>query len=215
MLITILVYESKQGDYKLHQSMERLAMLNLELELRVKERTKDLEKAKSMADKLARTDFLTNLNNRMAFSECAKVIDNNSRRFNHPYVIAMIDIDHFKKINDTWGHDVGDKAIKAVADVITKISRKVDIIGRIGGEEFAIIMPETTLNTSQKLLERIRENIENEHITISGNTVRLTISIGMDEFDGDVSFEKIMSNADEALYEAKNNGRNNIKIYGS
>jgi len=174
----------------------------------------EAEKAKHAAERQARTDVLTGLNNRLAFFEYAKVIDGQARRYDHPYVFAMIDIDHFKSINDTWGHKAGDTALETVSSVISKTLRETDILGRIGGEEFAVMLPETVIQDGELLAERVRLAIEETAIQTLKGEIKLTVSIGIAELDEpDEPLEKVVANADTALYQAKNGGRNKVECY--
>jgi diguanylate cyclase (GGDEF)-like protein len=191
-----------------------LANLNKDLENQVRIRTLELQDATKTAEQQARTDVLTGLNNRRAFFEYADVLDAQSRRYNHTYVIAMIDIDHFKLVNDTWGHECGDITLVEMATSLEQALRETDIIGRIGGEEFAIIMPETTLEEAALLAERLRELIEGLVIKTAKGEIKVTASIGIAAFE-DPSFtvEKVIGNSDTALYRAKNAGRNRVELH--
>ncbi len=128
----------------------------------------------------------------------------------------MLDIDHFKRINDTYGHSVGDSALKHFADVCSNSLRTTDTIGRIGGEEFVIIMPDTLMDDGYEVAERIRSNVEEsmfykDDLSLS---FALTVSIGLYGFTKeDHSFERALSKADRALYEAKGAGRNHVVIF--
>lgn len=195
-------------------SQKELAHLNRDLENQVFARTLELEAAKLKAERQARTDVLTGLNNRRAFFEYAEAIDAQSRRYNHAYVLAIIDIDHFKLVNDTWGHEAGDDALKIVAKIISRALRETDIIGRIGGEEFAIILPETTPEKGMALVERLREAIEEAVIQSPKGDIRVTISIGVAALgDLNCALEKIVTDADAALYQAKREGRNRTVVH--
>lgn len=199
---------------KSKQSEKDLSDLNRDLESQVLERTQELHEAIKYAEHQARTDALTGLNNRRAFLEYAEVIDVQARRYEHSYAIAMIDIDHFKAVNDTWGHDTGDVALKSVGQIITATLRETDIIGRIGGEEFAVIMPETKATAATTLVERLRMAIEQASILTPKGKINLTASIGVALFkDHNAPLAKVISNADAALYVAKNEGRNKIKLH--
>jgi len=195
-------------------SQEKLAYLNRDLENQVFARTLELEAAKLNAERQARTDVLTGLNNRRAFFEYAEAIDAQSRRYNHAYVLAIIDIDHFKAVNDTWGHEAGDEVLKIVANIFSSALRETDIIGRIGGEEFAVILPETTVAAGVPLVERLREMIEEAVIQTPIGDVRVTISVGVSALgDLNCALEKIVTDADAALYQAKHEGRNRTVVH--
>lgn len=174
----------------------------------------ELEKSKKAAEQMARRDFLTGLNNRLAFSEQAKAIHAQSLRFDRTYSFMMIDLDYFKQVNDTQGHDTGDEALTVVAQVLSRHSREVDVKGRIGGEEFALVLPETTLEAAAVLANRIRAAIASEPVQTADQVIYITASIGVAESNSDdADFKQVMSRADEALYLAKSNGRNRVETY--
>jgi len=194
------------------QSQEELTTLNRELEAQVAQRTLELEAAKREAERQARTDVLTGLNNRRAFFEQAEAIDAQARRYNHTYVIAIIDIDHFKAVNDTWGHDTGDVALQTVAHRIEDTLRDSDISGRTRGEECPSILPQTSAEEGSTLVERLRNTIEQTVIDTPKTPIQLTISVGIAALeDKNCSLESVVTNADAALYRAKNTSRNTIE----
>jgi diguanylate cyclase (GGDEF) domain len=126
----------------------------------------------------------------------------------------MIDLDYFKRINDTYGHATGDEVLRQFANIVRKISRAIDIPARLGGEEFAILLPNTTQNEAMTVAERLRKQVADISIAHEKGAVRITISIGgvalsTDEVDNDV----ILSRADTALYEAKDAGRNQCRWF--
>ena len=180
----------------------------------LKEREEEAKEAKKIAEQLARTDVLTGLNNRRAFFELADAVDAQAHRYGHPYIVAMIDIDHFKSINDTWGHKIGDVALQTMGRIISESLRETDILGRIGGEEFAVILPETTMENGALLAERVRHAIEKAVVRTPGGDIKLTTSVGL-AIKGETSepLDKIVANADTALYQAKNNGRNRVEQF--
>ncbi|MCW8915093.1 MAG: sensor domain-containing diguanylate cyclase [Magnetovibrio sp.] len=176
-------------------------------------RSKELEAAKLAAEHLARTDTLTGLNNRRAFFEQARTIDELCKRYKHLYSIIMMDIDFFKKINDTHGHAAGDKALKVIADTLIRIIRTSDVAGRIGGEEFAIILPQTQADSAENLAERLRKGLESSTIDYDCGSLSLTASFGVAQYAGDTAtIEEIVSHADDALYQAKHKGRNCVVV---
>ena len=154
------------------------------------------------------TDTLTGLPNREAYNQ--KLFDEMQRwqRYKHPLSLAVIDIDFFKKINDGYGHQTGDKVLQVVAHFVSKKLREIDFIARFGGEEFVLILPETTTDQSLILLNRIREKLASTPFKTGDEKITVTVSIGVAEFtDGDSS-EDVFARADEALYQAKEGGRN-------
>jgi diguanylate cyclase (GGDEF)-like protein len=134
------------------------------------------------------------------------------QRLNHRVSLLMLDIDHFKKINDTYGHPTGDVVICSLADICRKASREIDVVARLGGEEFAILLPETGIQVAMTVAERIRSTIENTSIkSLGGVEFRFTVSIGVAEQpQGDKSEETLIGIADAALYQAKTSGRNRV-----
>jgi diguanylate cyclase (GGDEF)-like protein len=164
---------------------------------------------------LAITDSLTGLTNRRRLMERGEEEVRRAKRFRHPLAVLVIDIDHFKRINDTWGHGTGDRAIKAVAEVCVATVREVDIVGRLGGEEFAIVLPETDLATAGGVAERLRRAVESAPVdTGDGTLLSLTASIGVAILAGQASFDDLLSRADAAMYAAKRSGRNRVGVDG-
>lgn len=184
------------------------------LEDRIAERTKELEEQKRIAEKLARIDPLTGLSNRRAFFEYGQLLENRSTRYSHNYSIIMLDIDHFKRINDNYGHDIGDKALKNLANALNTIVRSSDLLGRLGGEEFAIIMPYASSEEAAIMVERIKTAISKIVLSNKEQKVQLTASFGIAECnEKKMSFQQALNNADKALYQAKNDGRNTFRMY--
>lgn len=166
-------------------------------------------------NKLATIDALTNIANRPHFMSIAENEFKRTTRYNKSLSVMMIDIDHFKKVNDTFGHATGDLVLKNVAAKCTELVRQQDCTGRLGGEEFAILLPETDEDDAVKTAARIRKTIElMEIVTHDGNKIKITCSIGVTEImEGDTTFDLLLSRADTALYEAKNTGRNRVVEY--
>jgi diguanylate cyclase (GGDEF)-like protein len=125
----------------------------------------------------------------------------------------MIDVDHFKLVNDEHGHATGDRVLKEVADRCLAALRQVDIIGRYGGEEVVVLMPETNFEAAQLAAERLRQAILEMNVTASGKEVHVTISIGVASTDRGLDFEKLLDHADQALYRAKDRGRNQVYLW--
>jgi diguanylate cyclase (GGDEF)-like protein len=153
----------------------------------------------------ARKDFLTGLSNRRDFMDLAEAALMRSERYDRPLSVFMLDIDHFKKINDTYGHQVGDEVLRHLSGIMQKALREVDIIGRIGGEEFAVLLPETTLDNATKVAERLRQKISLYAIPLtSGLPLHFSVSIGVAVLSSKgLNIDTLLNFADEALYEAK------------
>lgn len=161
---------------------------------------------------LSLTDALTGLYNRRHFNAELEREFMRSKRYGGNLCIAIIDIDFFKKINDTYGHLCGDYVLKEVAYLILENFRKTDMVFRYGGEEFVVLMTETSLENSLIPLERLRKTIENNNFIFKGEKIKVTISIGA-ETNHTESTEEFLNNADKALYQAKQNGRNQTVLF--
>ena len=159
----------------------------------------------------ATTDGLTQLYNYRSFMQSIVNEVERSIRYDLKFTLLVIDVDYFKQVNDTHGHLAGDKVLIHVASAIKKNTRNVDIVCRYGGEEFTVILVETSLQDGLMTAERIRENIENMNTTYKENIINITVSIGAVEFpNSSRKSESLINEADKALYEAKSKGRNRI-----
>ncbi|MGH1471987.1 MAG: GGDEF domain-containing protein [Cellvibrionaceae bacterium] len=177
----------------------------------VKKLEAEAEKAKStLAEEheKARTDALTGLPNREAYNEKSHEEYSRWRRYKNPLTLAVIDIDHFKHINDSYGHQVGDKVLKLLARETLKHLRDVDFVARYGGEEFVVLLPETTQQNALTALEKVRLGLASIPFHFNNKPVQITVSIGISEFGNGDTVDHVFSRADESLYKAKNNGRN-------
>jgi len=196
----------------LHQISKRnkdLAELNNNLEQKVEERTVALEKVNHRLKELASTDVLTGLMNRRAFMEEAQAKFNLAKRYQRPLSFLMIDIDHFKSVNDTYGHQAGDVALVETSKIIRNCLRETDVLGRIGGEEFAVLLPETGIEQTTELTERLLEKVRAAKIEIEDDRIiSLTTSIGVATVPPLlIDVDTVMKEADKALYKAKSEGR--------
>ncbi|SFL14312.1 diguanylate cyclase (GGDEF) domain-containing protein [Paenibacillus sp. 1_12] len=163
-------------------------------------------------DKLAKTDALTDLYNHMSFHEYLDKLIDQGERYNFAFQLALLDIDHFKKVNDSFGHRAGDAVLKKVAQTIKSMVSLNDFPARYGGEEFAIIFTDMDLQEATLNLENIRKHIATQpHEELNGQAV--TISIGVYDFQKGITKEMLFKGTDEALYEAKRSGRNQTIIY--
>jgi len=170
--------------------------------------------AKQKADKLAHTDDLTGTRNRRAFFKDGTQIFNLAKRYNHSTSIIMMDIDCFKKINDEFGHVIGDKVLRKFVDNIHSNIREVDIFGRIGGEEFALILPETDKDEAMKTAEKLRLKVSNMNFDEIDNQLAISSSFGVAKVKAaELAFDQVLSRADKALYSAKEKGRNRVEYF--
>jgi diguanylate cyclase (GGDEF)-like protein/PAS domain S-box-containing protein len=167
-------------------------------------------------EQLAMTDYLTSLYNRRYFMQRGAEEFKRARRNTQPLSLLMLDIDEFKKVNDLYGHEAGDMALQQVAAVLKSGLREVDILGRLGGEEFAVLLPNTLLEDAFLLAERVRQIMESTLFAMPGEAlmINITICIGVADFAiGMSSIDDVLRNADAALYRAKYNGRNRVIKY--
>jgi diguanylate cyclase (GGDEF)-like protein/PAS domain S-box-containing protein len=178
---------------------------------------RNITERKEMEDKLttlARIDDLTQVYNRRYLYEEAEKQLTLAQRYQRPMALLMLDLDHFKQVNDTHGHRAGDDLLIHFAQICRGTIRETDIIGRTGGEEFAILLPETGLDAASLLAERIRSHVESSSLAFNHATLTYTVSIGIAVRDAeDINIEKMLSQADKALYAAKKAGRNCVRIY--
>jgi diguanylate cyclase (GGDEF)-like protein len=163
-------------------------------------------------NRLATLDGLTGTYNRRHFMDLAQREYDNARRFGHPLTAMMLDVDHFKRINDRHGHHVGDQVLRVLAERCKAALRSVDVLGRYGGEEFAILLPGTSQHNAATILaERIRKKVAEEPIKTDDGAVKVTVSVGVAALDPDMrSTGDLFKRADSALYEAKQAGRNRV-----
>lgn len=173
----------------------------------------DITDRKHMEEELKRlstTDTLTHAYNRLKFDELIKIEIERVNRFpDHPLSLIMYDIDHFKSVNDTYGHSAGDLVLESMADIVRKTIREIDYLIRWGGEEFLIIATGADLEYTKKLAERIRGVIENHPFNIAS---KITISLGVSQYKIGDDMESCIKRADNALYKAKRNGRNRVEV---
>ncbi len=162
---------------------------------------------------LAATDALTGLNNRRSFEERARAELLRSQRYMRPLTLLMIDIDHFKAINNSFGHQAGDNILSAFSNALNMTKRESDIVGRVGGEEFAVLLPETTGESAKSFAERLCTFVKECSPTFDGVRPLLTVSVGVATASAGTSgIEALMKLADQALYEAKRLGRDRVVV---
>ncbi|MBS1192003.1 MAG: diguanylate cyclase [Rhodocyclaceae bacterium] len=177
---------------------------------------KEIGLREQLADELrrvAREDALTGLYSRSYLFEQGELEFKRRKRDEAPLSVLMMDLDHFKQINDSHGHGAGDEVLRRFGAICRGSFREVDIVGRIGGEEFMAILPTTGPREACLVAERIRGALEAESISVPSGNIGVTLSIGVTEaLAGDASFDQVVSRADMVLYEAKNAGRNRIRV---
>jgi diguanylate cyclase (GGDEF)-like protein len=182
------------------------------LEGAVAERTQELQMLNETLKNLAKEDSLTGILNHGSFFEAAQHLLVLSQRQKAPSSFVLMDLDNFKKVNDTYGHFVGDKVLTHFAHTIHTFLRESDLCGRLGGEEFAIFLPNTGIDDAFHLADKLRAAIGNSVLEVDGKTITYTVSIGIQssEFE-DFSIEELFKQADLKLYAAKEKGRDNVE----
>lgn len=199
--LCILVYRYRVSRYIHEQTI---------LENRIAERTQALEEANDKLRELSSKDFLTNLLNRRAFLERLEQEMSHIRRQDDKFCLALIDIDDFKHVNDTYGHEAGDKVLQNVARTFNTFTRKQDIVARWGGEEFIFLLPSTPLDQGMLAFEKVRRAVEELDFVVNGSALKVTATFGVVEVTPDCVLERSIVAADEALYTGKRSGKNQV-----
>ena len=173
----------------------------------------DLDQARRMAYTLAITDGLTGLYNRRYFMAQVDTELSKARRHRLDLSLVMVDADHFKAVNDTYGHDVGDVVLKSLANAAKSCLREHDVLARYGGEEFVMLLPHTDLNGAVVVAERVRSTVERQDVVFDGGQIlHITVSLGVASLSEPVASRmELLKNADLALYQAKELGRNRVQ----
>lgn len=176
---------------------------------------RELTKAYELLQIEANTDPLTQVSNRRPFLKNLDSQFDKARQRGLPMSVAMLDVDHFKRINDTYGHDAGDKTLQQLSRMLIREFRSIDLVGRLGGEEFALVFPDTDLIGAYAACERLRSMVQSNEISADAHKIRLTVSIGLTEItDHTSAAAALLKRADELLYVAKNSGRNQVMAEG-
>ncbi len=194
---------------------ERAQRLEREVEERTRALSDEIARRQAVEEELrclASTDPLTGVSNRRAFFEASERELKRAARYGRPVALMMLDIDHFKKVNDTHGHKAGDVVLKAFADCCHEGLRGQDLLGRLGGEEFAILAPECDAEAAAGVSERFRQSLARLRVSVEGLTdpISFTVSIGLIDCDPQEPIDHLLDKADKALYEAKRTGRNRV-----
>lgn len=202
--------ELEKHKQELEKRNAELQQLNVQLEYRVSERTRELEQKTSVLERLALTDELTGLPNRRALEQILQSEIRRRARYPSPLAVGLIDADHFKDINSLYHHTGGDQVLICLAKTLNSSVRSVDTVGRIGGEEFLVVAPQTDFDGARNLAERIRSAAENMTVEHHGHKIHVTVSVGMAVLEADchISAEQLWHEAAVALSEAKARGKN-------
>jgi len=177
------------------------------LSTRVNKLEKELEKARQES----REDFLTKLYNKRGLNEFLEVKEAEFKRYSRDYTVVMFDLDKFKNVNDTFGHDAGDAVLSAFAKILKKECRAVDVVGRFGGEEFLALLSDTDRDGGVIFAEKVRKHVKKARLMYKGERIELTVSAGVAERKDHISSEATVNSADEYLYKAKTEGRNRVE----
>jgi diguanylate cyclase (GGDEF)-like protein len=200
--IAVDITEQKEIQADMIQSHTKLAI-----------QTKKLKEANEKLEFLAKKDYLTKVNNRGNFFTLGQeLFQNYTKEDTFPLFIAMFDIDKFKSLNDRYGHSVGDQALKLFVHEIEKHLDPKDIFGRLGGEEFALIIDSCCEDKIVEKLEKIRKSVQEMQLHIKDKILNITVSIGLVKKLPNETLDEVLNRADELMYEAKNNGRNQLKF---
>ena len=191
----------------LDKTNRELKELNESLELQVETRTLEIEKIKDDFEYLATTDALTSIHNRYSLMKILSTEIHRCHRYKMPLSLLMYDIDFFKKVNDTYGHIVGDAILVSLSNLVKRNLREMDILGRYGGEEFLILLPNTTLEDAKHFSQRLLQEVETHIFEEVGH---ITISIGLAQLQEDESIDNIFKRVDDLLYKSKNDGKNRV-----
>ena len=175
------------------------------------ERVNRLERELENAKRESKEDFLTKLINKRALDEMIGIKEAEFTRYGRNYSVVMFDIDHFKIVNDDYGHEAGDAILAAVARILKNDSRTVDVVGRFGGEEFLAILSDTDLQGGVIFAQKAREHVQKARFVYKGKRIKVTISAGVSERKNHISSEATINSADEYLYKAKHEGRNRVE----
>ncbi len=179
-------------------------------ENKLRQMTASLSARSETLEVAALTDGLTGTQNRRYFDDALREYILEFRRIDKPVGLMILDLDHFKQVNDNHGHDVGDDVLRSVSRCLLDLTRYHDVVARLGGEEFAIVAPNMNLEGLEKLAERIREAIAALSIPIARGRLKVTTSVGLAIWDGKETAEELYRRADRQLYEAKRQGRNRV-----
>lgn len=203
--------EAKRNETSLAQRLNK-QLRQLEKVARISDHYQKIMHDLNLALREASThDPLTGLPNRRLMLDRLREESERFRRYRHPFSIAMLDIDHFKQVNDRWGHEVGDQVLTEVARVLRSELRDQDVCGRWGGEEFLLLLPETPLTSAGVVLDRVRGAVQRLNVRVHTEAVAVTVSIGLAEHHDDETYSDTINHADSALLAAKRMGRNRFE----
>jgi diguanylate cyclase (GGDEF)-like protein len=214
---SLIMQEANEELGRLNYSYEQIVLELTQAKQNAEQLAIELKRSNDKLRELALRDSLTCLYNHRYFYEVLESQIQNSLRYNHPVSLLLMDVDHFKRVNDTYGHPAGDLVLKEISQILVKLVRRSDIVARYGGEEFAVILPETGIVSAKVLAQRLRRGVEQLKVKYNNILISVTISIGLASSDMDgieVTRESLIAKSDHALYKAKSKGRNKVEFYG-
>lgn len=212
-------------DQAIHWVDGRLVRIEIAIDITDrKAMEQQLADAKTMAELQANTDELTQLYNRRAFFTISRQVFYQAHRNGQKLAVVMFDLDHFKQINDRWHHAAGDAVLVSMSALAHALVRSSDVLARLGGEEFAIVLPDTDEQQAMQLAERLRASFEQNRVALEGTEIGCTASFGVvcinfaeltEQLEAQATLENLLHQADKALMQAKHSGRNNVRLFNS
>jgi len=214
MMLQLFILIIISSIFILHSVMMELISIKNALKNIIKNQTKDLRQKNRKLTILNRYDDLTKMYNRRYFMELAEQEFYRAKRYGRDLAFLMLDIDFFKKVNDNYGHPAGDEVLRELSKTLKLLIRKSDILGRLGGEEFGLLLPEINIEDAYNVAEKIRKEIQQKDIYYENTKINITISAGISGLNVEIkSLERLIKNSDKALYSSKQSGRNRVTIY--
>ncbi len=206
----------KELERVLLTELEQMQMTTVEYRRELDQAKQETQQQREQLEQLqadASLDFLTKIPNRRTFDERLKEEMSRAQRYGSTFSLMVVDIDNFKNVNDLFGHQAGDRILRAVAHILDEQRRASDFLARYGGEEFVVLLPETATARAQVLAEKTRQKVSNARFRYDERTIRVTVSIGVGDYAASTdTWDDLFARVDQALYTAKRNGRNRVEV---